>query len=74
MASEGDNISVEQQPVAPSGPLPWAAFAWFAALLLVCYAPVLLRLVRQWAGDADMGHGFFVPVLAGYIALSAAFA
>lgn len=48
--------------------MPWAAFAWFAALLLVCYAPVLQRLVRQWAQDPDMGHGFFVPVLAGYIA------
>jgi len=68
MASDADNILVGKQPEAPSGSMPWAAFAWFAALLLVCYAPVLLRLVRQWAGDADMGHGFFVPVLAGYIA------
>jgi exosortase len=25
-------------------------------------------LVAQWYGDADMGHGFFVPVIAGYIA------
>jgi exosortase len=29
---------------------------------------VLLRLVRQWSTDEDMGHGFFVPVVAGYIA------
>ncbi|MCL5746082.1 MAG: exosortase/archaeosortase family protein [Acidobacteria bacterium] len=68
MASDADNILVEKQPEAPSGSMPWAAFAWFAVLLLVCYAPVLLRLVRQWADDPDMGHGFFVPVLAGYIA------
>jgi len=68
MASDDDNILVEKQPEAPSGSMPWAAYAWFAALLLACYAPVLLRLVRQWANDADMGHGFFVPVLAGYIA------
>ncbi len=68
MASDADNILVEKQPEAPSASMPWAAFAWFAALLVVCYAPVLLRLVRQWADDPDMGHGFFVPVLAGYIA------
>ena len=48
--------------------LPWSAWVWFAALLLVSYAPVLWRLVRQWDSDPDMGHGFFVPVVAGFIA------
>ncbi|MEO8662468.1 MAG: exosortase [Bryobacteraceae bacterium] len=48
--------------------MPWAALGWFAALLLLCYAPVLQRLVLQWSTDEDMGHGFFVPVIAGYIA------
>jgi exosortase len=48
--------------------LPWAAVCWFGALLIACYAPVLMRLARQWASDEDMGHGFFVPVVAGYIA------
>jgi exosortase len=52
----------------PSRPLPWAAMAWFGLLLIVSYAPVLQRLVSQWAYDEDMGHGFFVPVVAGYIA------
>jgi exosortase len=42
--------------------------AWFAALILIGYAPVLQRLVRQWMDDPDMGHGFFVPLVAGYIA------
>jgi len=68
MASDADNIRVEQQPRPLPGSIQWPAIAWFAALLLVCYAPVLLRLVRQWAQDQDMGHGFFVPVVAGYIA------
>ncbi len=40
---------------------------WFGALLLACYAPVLSGLVRQWATDEDVGHGFFVPLVAGYI-------
>jgi len=48
--------------------LPWAAWIWFGLLLIVSYAPVLWRLVRQWDDDPDMGHGFFVPVVAGFIA------
>jgi exosortase len=40
---------------------------WFGALLLVCYAPVLGKLVRQWIEDPDMGHGVFVPLVAGYM-------
>src|SRR6266849_1905643 len=41
---------------------------WFGALLLLCYAPVLYHLAGQWYENEDMGHGFFVPVIAGYIA------
>jgi exosortase len=41
--------------------------AWFGLLLIACYGPVLLRLAGQWAHDEDMGHGFFVPVVAAYI-------
>ncbi len=48
--------------------LPWAAVFWFGALLIACYAPVLIRLGQQWISDEDMGHGFFVPLVAGYIA------
>jgi exosortase len=29
---------------------------------------VLVHLVAQWNNDEDMGHGFFVPLLAAYIA------
>jgi len=47
--------------------LPWIAWAWFGALLLASYAPVLWRLVQQWDSDPDMGHGFFVPLVAGFI-------
>jgi exosortase len=39
-----------------------------AALTVACYFPVIVRLVRQWASDDDMGHGFFVPIVAGWIA------
>jgi exosortase len=48
--------------------ISWRAVAWFGGLLIVCYAPILYRMAAQWATDEDMGHGFFVPVVAGFIA------
>jgi exosortase len=52
----------------PSSPkVAWQPIAWFGALLVACYAPILYRMGVQWATDENMGHGFFVPVLAGYI-------
>jgi len=48
--------------------LSWMGLAWFGALLALCYWPVIVSLVSQWNTDEDMGHGFFVPVLAAYIA------
>ena len=68
MASASGNISGTGKPQPPVRTLSWFAAGWFAALLLVCYAPILLRLARQWYDDQDMGHGFFVPLIAGYIA------
>ena len=62
-------------PVAPSTEAPvtrpvisWRPMAWFGGLLLLCYAPILYRMGVQWATDDNMGHGFFVPVVAGFIA------
>ena len=46
----------------------WLAIGWFGALLIICYAPILYRMAVQWATDENMGHGFLVPVLAGFIA------
>src|SRR5579862_5851982 len=45
----------------------WTGLAWFSLLFVLCYAPVLARLVNDWFIDADMGHAFFVPLVAGYI-------
>lgn len=45
----------------------WIAAAWFGGLLILSYAPVLYRLAVQWMNDEDMGHGVFVPVVAGYV-------
>jgi exosortase len=57
-----------QQPADTVRPIPWIAIGWFLALLIAAYFPILKLLVWQWAHDEDVGHGFFVPVVAGYIA------
>lgn len=59
---------IEERPLTSTPTLPWSTMAWFGVLLVVCYAPVLRLLVSQWITDADMGHGFFVPIVAGWVA------
>src|SRR5260370_26945163 len=38
-----------------------------AVALLVCYAPTLREMGRQWWNDEDMRHGFLIPLVAGWI-------
>ena len=63
----------EQQPLnqhppsADARPIPWAEITWFGTLLIVAYFPILRKLVDQWMTDDDVSHGFFVPLVAGYI-------
>lgn len=45
-----------------------APVLWIGLLLIAGYVPVLTGLVEDWMNDEDMGHGFFVPPLAAYIA------
>jgi exosortase len=61
---------LRERNTAPSvdAQISWMGMAWFGTLLIACYAPILLGLARQWAMDADVGHGFFVPLVSGYIA------
>src|SRR5690242_16118479 len=56
--------AVEQTPRIS---VAWPKLAIVAALILVCYAPILKHLAGQWIEDSDMGHGFFVPLISGYI-------
>jgi exosortase len=59
--SKSADVSVDRKQ------LPWAAIAWFGALLIIAYYTILKHLVEQWADDPDVGHGFFVPVVFAYI-------
>jgi exosortase len=55
-------------PASPKTQIPWTALSWFGLLIVLCNAPALYSLVSVWAADADMGHGFFVPLIAVFIA------
>jgi exosortase len=41
--------------------------AIFGALILLCYFPAIRSLAGDWMSNEDMGHGFFVPVIAAYL-------
>ena len=58
----------EQNLARSKAEFPWTTLVWFGILLIACYAPLLYGLVRQWTSDEDMSHGFFVPLVAGFIA------
>lgn len=62
-------------PVAHSSEVPpsrqridWGSLLFLSLLLIVSYAPILYRMGMQWANDENMGHGFFVPIVAAWIA------
>ena len=45
----------------------WVAAGMLAALVAVCYWPVIGNIVHQWQSDDNMAHGWFVPLIVGYI-------
>lgn len=69
-------INVEESQPAIAAPPPsqnppasfWIPVAWIAGIMIASFYPMLERLVSQWMNDDDMGHGFFVPAVAAYIA------
>lgn len=67
MASIADKLPA-QVPAAARRATSWTAIAWFSVLLIAANFPILKGLVSQWSHDEDVGHGFFVPLVAAYIA------
>ncbi len=68
MASVTGQLPGESPVARAARPVPWPAMAWFSALLILAYFPILQHLVLQWATDEDVGHGFFVLPVAAFIA------
>ncbi|MCX6610017.1 MAG: exosortase/archaeosortase family protein [Acidobacteria bacterium] len=65
----------ERQPAVAAAPVSvnppasfWVPLVWIAGVMIASFYPMLERLVAQWMNDDDMGHGFFVQVVAAYIA------
>ncbi len=54
--------------IEPSPQIPWKPIVWFGVFLILAYFPVILGLVKHWNIDDDMGHAFFVPLVAAYVA------
>jgi exosortase len=68
MASVTGQLPAQSSATKVARSLPWLAMAWFTALLILAYFPILERLISQWANDEDVGHGFFVIPVAAYVA------
>jgi exosortase len=68
MASAADQLPSAQSGAAAPPAISWLGVGWFGLLLIIANYPILSHLVWQWANDEDVGHGFFVPLVAGYIA------
>src|SRR4051794_35262396 len=60
--------TAQAAPQAASQLVPWATLGWFSFLLVAAFFPILRKLVDQWWTDDDVSHGFFVPIVACYIA------
>ncbi len=55
-------------PSALQERVPWSAWlAGLSVLFLVLYGPILESLILNWWKDPNYGHGFLVPVFAGYV-------
>jgi exosortase len=56
-----------QPPVSSAPSWPWVPLAWFLGLWVALFLPVIVPMVREWVEMEEMGHAFFVPVVAGYV-------
>lgn len=48
-------------------PLAWRELFVCFLLVIILFTPVIYRMAREWISDDDMGHGFFVPLVVGWI-------
>ena len=65
-----ENSNMEQPRVRRNlfGRHPWLApAAWYGVWIGALFAGVIATMFKEYAQDESMGHGFFVPLVAGYI-------
>lgn len=55
------------QKESPRREIPWVTLGWLTFLIVLLYFPVIAGMVKEWADEEDMGHGFFVLPVVGYI-------
>jgi exosortase D (VPLPA-CTERM-specific) len=55
------------QTFVPPGTWTWLGVLTCAALVAVLYRDSLADMVRVWSLDENYGHGFFVPLISGYL-------
>lgn len=60
----------QEKRTGQAGGAGFVQAGWVLGVLILAYLPILIRMAAQWTSDDDMGHGFFVPAVAGYIAWS----
>ena len=70
-AAFGETTQANDSAWELSHAITWAVGLSLPILVLILYAPVIGSMVRQWWSDPNYGHGFFVPVFAGYVLWSA---
>lgn len=59
-------MSPAVQTAPPKFAFPREAAA-AGVLIALCYFPAIRSLLHEWMTNEDVGHGFFVPIVAGYI-------
>lgn len=64
----GSADSTAALPPPEVRPIPWAAIGWYTGLLLLLFSTTVTEMVKEWMNEESMGHGFFVPAIALYIA------
>ncbi len=67
MASSASTKVADQAEPPAEVPIPWTSLVWFAVLLFLPFVTVIAGMVHDWLTVEEMGHGIFVPFVAGYV-------
>jgi exosortase len=66
-APDGPSAVFHEGKTAPQWRLSWAPILVLAALIVLLYHRVAVKLVTDWYELPDFGHGFLIPLFAAYV-------